>query len=198
MPLIVFEGISGSGKTTQVLLVLAELEKRKIPYKHFKFPRFDGRRAGKWLQIFLSGIPEYDNKYTNNPDQAFYKNMIDSEDEICQALNAGMMVIIDRYYPSLYAYSQTRGRGFKFSHESFPKIDLLFFLYVHSELALERLEKREAILNPIYNAESFLSQLQWYEHYFYSRKIPAVVVHADDTKNRIHQAIMKEIEEIKN
>lgn len=102
--LIVFEGIDGAGKTTQVEHLAALLERAGIPYLRSKEPT-DGplgkqaRATGKGTRMSLEAELH-----------AFTEDRRDHvQRTIGPALAAGRVVILDRYLYSTIAYQSVRG-----------------------------------------------------------------------------------------
>jgi dTMP kinase len=105
--LIVFEGIDGSGKTTQVKLFPAD--------KKLSFPRYD-KFVGKLIKLVLT------NKWVSrlNPYPVAFLYALDrylAKPAISQWLKSGHTVVLDRY-----TYSSLAHQGAKFKGEKQKKL----------------------------------------------------------------------------
>ena len=101
--LIVFEGIDGSGKSTQIELYFNYLKSKKIPARLISFPRYDqfygslsgrilrGELNGNQLSPYLFSLP-------------FAADRLMAKDQINNWLKAGSTVLVDRYVWSSVAH----------------------------------------------------------------------------------------------
>ena len=129
--LIVFEGIDGCGKGTQVEL---------LNYKTFKYPTVKTPE----LNEFLEGKTKLSQKEIFH---LFLKDIKGEQDEVQKALNEGKTVILDRYVFSTIAYEKD---GISF-HEArqivtqmnFIKPDLVILFDISPEEAQERKRKQK-------------------------------------------------------
>lgn len=55
MRFTVIEGLDGSGKSTQIKLLLKHLEGKNIPFRFLHFPRTDSPIYGELISRFLRG-----------------------------------------------------------------------------------------------------------------------------------------------
>jgi len=97
---IVFEGIDGSGKSTQAKLLLENLEKAGYKTAFIHFPKYN-TKSGGLVEEYLSG--KYGEAKEVGPYQAsiFYScDRFDSSFEIRKWLKEGRIVICDRYIGS--------------------------------------------------------------------------------------------------
>ncbi len=100
---IVFEGIDGSGKSTQIGLLAKNLESRGIECVQTLEPTFG--MVGEVLHDILSGKRVADPKVTASLFVADrLDHILNEENGILKSLNEGRTVICDRYYFSSYAY----------------------------------------------------------------------------------------------
>ncbi len=116
---ITFEGIDGSGKTTQITALIQHLEKVGIPYQLFREP--GGTEIGEKIRDIL-----LDKKHDNMLPMAELLLYSASryqltKSQIIPALDLGKVVICDRFFDSTTAY-QGFGRG----------IDLDFILQLNA------------------------------------------------------------------
>ncbi len=98
--LIAFEGIDGSGKTTQVNLVVEELKRLGKKVIFTKEPT--DREIGKLIRKVLSGevkIPPIALQYLFSADRTVH------QEEIIRFLKEGNLVITDRYFWTGVAYA---------------------------------------------------------------------------------------------
>lgn len=142
---IVFEGIDGSGKSTQISLLKKHIDQHAIPCVETREPS-DGP-IGTLLRQFLSGRITGDEStiaalfaadrldHLNNPVNG-----------VCQKLEDGITILSDRYLLSNYAYQSVR-----VSLDWIMKINSLaagtlrpdchIFIDVDPDIALERMSK---------------------------------------------------------
>ncbi|MBD3248225.1 dTMP kinase, partial [Candidatus Falkowbacteria bacterium] len=102
---IVLEGIDGSGKATQTLLLSQKLENDGFKVKFINFPQYGQKSAGM-IENYLR-----DQKYGNNgdttPHQAslfFAMDRFDAKKQIEDWLKKGKTVLCDRYVVSNLAH----------------------------------------------------------------------------------------------
>ncbi len=155
---IVFEGIDGAGKTTQVNLLARKIEsiggKVKLTAEPTELP------TGKELRRVLAGeIKKSDCEIATMFMLDRIAHNIDKENGINAMLDAGYTVICDRYYYSSLAYqgSSTDYDWVKSINLDCPEIrrpDLCIFLDLTPEQSLERIKKGRDTLEIFENAET--------------------------------------------
>lgn len=124
--LIAIEGIDGVGKTTQVRRVCESLGKENC--YALRFPTREGE-TGSIINEALKGSISLE-----KPDlyELFVSNKIEYVTPICEQLQAGVNVIIDRYYHSGVAYgvgAMEMDLDYCINSERvLPPVDLLIYL----------------------------------------------------------------------
>jgi dTMP kinase len=106
--LIVFEGIDGSGKRTQLELLAQSLLKRGVPFTQVGFPRYDGF-FGKLVGQFLNG--EFGPLEAVDPHFSallYAGDRFESKQGMESSLAAGKAVLSDRYIGSNLAHQGAR------------------------------------------------------------------------------------------
>ena len=139
---IVFEGLDGAGKSTQIRLLAADLQQRGYDVVCLKEPT-DGPWGQKIRQAALADRKNVD------PEQEltwFLKDrQEDVEHNIQPALARGSIVILDRYYFSTMAYQGALGYDpddIRQRNETFaPPPHLLFLLEIDPSQGLERVQQ---------------------------------------------------------
>ena len=143
---IVFEGIDGAGKTTQIELLKSALESRGIACKTTAEPT--SLPSGKEIRAALGG------KIQKTPDEMaemFARDRvlhnIDPDIGINGMLKEGNTVISDRYYYSSLAYQGAvlgydRVAALNLDNEGIRTPDICVFLDLTPEKSLERIGKR--------------------------------------------------------
>ncbi len=154
--LIVFEGIDGSGKSTQAKRLVEWLNGHSIPAM-FSFEPTNGPYG---LQI-RNGL---DNGERHDPEtelELFRKDRNEHVNNlIVPSLKQGRVVVIDRYYYSSMAYQGSRGlKTAKEIHElmtSFaPTPDLTLVFQLSLDESIRRItQSRKDVLNPMEQREN--------------------------------------------
>lgn len=142
---IVFEGIDGSGKTTQINKLYEALSERGILAEATREPT-DGA-IGKLLREYLTGKKQTDNRAIAALFAADRLDHITCEGGITDTLNKGTTLLCDRYYLSSYAY-QSIDCGTDWTIDinriaaETARPDLHIFLDVPAEQSMERVTNR--------------------------------------------------------
>ncbi|QLJ53226.1 MAG: Thymidylate kinase [Candidatus Fermentimicrarchaeum limneticum] len=140
--LICLEGIDGSGKETQLKLVLKFLKGRRVRvYKYPDVKSMLGRIIGDFLR----------KKVELTPLSQFFIYMLDiakDQGEIERKLESGEIVVLSRYMYSTIAYQCSKGVPFEKGVEmiesmNFAKPDLVVLLDVLPEVAMERKSRQK-------------------------------------------------------
>ncbi len=153
--LIVIEGIDGSGKTTQINLLVKSLAEKKIPYELISFPRYEDNIYGKLVKRYLEG--EFGSISEVNPylmvlvyagDRFLAKSLLE------KWLSDGKVVLVNRYVSSSKAHmganlpKQSRQEFFEWLDEleyktnGIPKEDLTILLSIDPKIGQENVAGR--------------------------------------------------------
>lgn len=147
--LIVFEGIDGSGKSTQAALLTRALSSRGVPVHYTREPT-DGP-IGSLIRHSFNGRVDLDDRVIA---ALFVADRIDHItnrfDGILGLLDSGTTVVSDRYYLSSHAYHSS-----DVDHEwidsansistDLVRPDLTIFIDVDPEVAIARLQMGRAV-----------------------------------------------------
>lgn len=150
----VFEGIDGTGTTTQIRELEARCRKESIP-AWFTCEPTDGE-IGKLIRRALSGNPNLAPDTMARLFAADRGEHLEGPDGIRSRLNAGEMVVSDRYFFSSIAYQGSAGDPelpFR-ANADFPFPELLFFFDLDHDAAMDRVERRAGALE-IYEKRDF-------------------------------------------
>ena len=140
---IVFEGIDGSGKTTQAKLLATRLS--KIGFSAHITSEPTDSVIGKLIKQHMMGISHFDEKTVAALFVADRLNhILNKTDGICTILKKGINVISDRYYFSSYAYHSVHAPMDWVIHanslsENILRPDLNIFVDVPTEICIERI-----------------------------------------------------------
>lgn len=140
--LIAVEGIDGAGKTTQVQLLCDFLSEIGEPFVRSKEPT-NGKWGQKIRQSAASGRMSLDDEL-----HAFVEDRKEHlRDLIEPSLQAGKIVILDRYFYSTIAYQGSRGGNIlaitQMMREFAPEPDAVIILDVPEELGVSRIRRRD-------------------------------------------------------
>jgi len=137
---VVFEGIDGTGKTTQVRRLAESLRAQGREAVELREPT-DGPHGSEIRRMAIEGRPD--------PDRERELFVMDRREDVAKnilpSLERGAVVVLDRYYFSTMAYQGARGIDpceIRAENEAFaPKPDLLVLLDLSVDEALERVRK---------------------------------------------------------
>jgi dTMP kinase len=144
--LVVFEGVEGAGKSTQLARFRARLERAGQQVVAFREP--GGTPLGNWIRDgLLARDWEIDARSEALLFMASRAQLVATE--IRPALGNGALVLLDRFFLSTYAY-QARGRGLGDSDVRSANAlatdglvpDLTVLLEIPARIGLSRVEQR--------------------------------------------------------
>ena len=146
-PVIVFEGIEGSGKTFHSNFVCKYLKKKKIPYVNFREPG-GSKNSEKIRKLILNNKNNF-----NKISDLFLYNAARNENIIkIKNVYKKKIIIIDRFVDSTIAY-QHFGQGINIDIINFLnrkllkdfKVNFTFINIVSADNMIKRLRKRKKL-----------------------------------------------------
>ena len=146
-PVIVFEGIEGSGKTFHSNFVCKYLKKKKIPYMNFREPG-GSKNSEKIRKLILNNKNNF-----NKVSDLFLYNAARNENIIkIKNVYKKKIIIIDRFVDSTIAY-QHFGQGINIDIINFLnrkllkdfKVNFTFINIVSADNMIKRLRKRKKL-----------------------------------------------------
>ncbi len=157
--LLVFEGVDGSGKSTQVRLLAEQLRASDIAHLVTKEPT-DGVWGRKIRAMARSGelvAPEEELRWFLEDRREHVATVLRP------ALDAGKLVLSDRYTLSTVAYQGARGldpqRLLAQAEAEFPLPDLALIFELEAAVGLARVQARGEIAEPAFEEAAFLSRV---------------------------------------
>ncbi len=159
--LVVFEGIDGSGKNTQINLLSEWLRDEGIEHIVTEEPCVD-LPLGLLLKSLLRLHAKFD------PETYVYLFAAERNEHvkkvILPALESGKLVICNRYYYSSFAYQAAMGADERLLVEinkKFPRPDLAILIDVEPEIAMQRIIGRTpANLRALFEEKTFLTKVR--------------------------------------
>jgi len=171
--LIVFEGIDGSGKSTQFRLMCERLESENIDFRRVVFPRYD-EPSSALIKMYLSG------EFGKNPDDinAYASSSFYAVDRFASFVTdwqsyyqSGGLILTDRYTTSNALHQGSKMSGvdrklffewlyeYEFDRIGLPRPDMVLFMKIDTSLAVSRLRLRESATGT--NADIHESDLRY-------------------------------------
>ncbi len=154
--IIDFEGIDGTGKSTQVELLKEYLAKIEKSFSFYKFPQYQKTIFGKMVEDFLKGdfgkIEEISPYFASLP-YAFDRSTV--AEDIINKKKKGEIVVFDRYVPSTMAHQSSRIKPPKkkkflnwlneleYKTNNSPKEDVVLLLDMPVDISLELIKDRK-------------------------------------------------------
>jgi len=192
--LIVFEGIDGSGKSTQCRMLADLLNKKGIANISFAEPTL-----GKWGMKIRQLLAEGRNGISPDEELEWFMNdrREDVEQNIEPALRAGKVVLMDRYYFSTAAYQGALGfdpQEIKAENEKFaPVPDRVLVFHNSPEKSLERIESsREG--KSAFEKRDYLIEVQNIFKSFTDSNIR--FVSSDPSIEKVHEQVLCEVQDL--
>ena len=145
--LIVFEGIDGSGKRTQLELLTHALSDRKIAHERISFPRyggFFGDLVAKYLNGDFGGLDTVD---AHLSALLYASDRFEAKPKIESILASGKLLVADRYIASNLAHQGARAprqkreeflawlKKLEYEVYGLPAEDLVIYLRVPADAA---------------------------------------------------------------
>ena len=193
--LIVFEGIDGSGKNTQIKKVLAFLRQNRIKAKLCKYPT---KRAKE-------GFAHLSGKRTVSPlrlANVFAKDIEKDSKRICEAMEKGYVVICNRYLHSTLAYQGASAGYAKVKNElgkiGVPVPDLVILLDIGPLTSVKR-KHRQKKPDRFEKDAVFLAKVR--ENYLRESKEPYLsqkyaVIDASKQEDEVFSRVIVQIEPV--
>ncbi len=187
--LIVFEGIDGSGKSTQAEVLFKRLQEEDFDAAYFREPS-----KGKWGRKIKKKALHPDSLTPEEELNLFLKDRRENvEKNLKPALKKKKVVILDRYYYSTIAYQGAKGIDEKLirrmNEEFVVEPDLVFIFDIDPQKGLERIKNRKK-KDRLFEREDYLVKVREIFRSFKGEKF----VHIDALKSK--EEISKEIQEI--
>jgi len=157
--LVVFEGVDGSGKSTQLGLLAEQLRESHLAPIVTKEPT-DGRWGRKIRAMARSGeviAPEEELRW-------FLEDRREHVEKVMRpGIEAGRIVLSDRYYLSTVAYQGARGFDpqalLAQAEAEFPMPDLALIFELDPEAGLARVQARGDAAEPTFEEAGFLARV---------------------------------------
>lgn len=155
--LIIIDGLDGSGKKTQSLLLIKKLRAAKQPVVFFDFPQYQqfyGQIVARYLKGDFGPLKKIDPYLIS---LAYALDRATAKDKIKQALNQGKIVLCNRYTCSNLAFQSARfstltkqneyvrwNENLEYQQNKLPKPDLVIFLHLPYKVAQKLVDKKTA------------------------------------------------------
>ena len=192
--LIVFEGIDGSGKSTQCRMLADLLNKKGIANISLAEPT-----RGKWGMKIRQLLANGRNGISSNEELEWFMNdrREDVKQNIEPALKAGKVVLMDRYYFSTAAYQGALGfdpEKIRVDNERFAPIpDRVLIFHNSPEKSLERIESsREE--KSAFEKRDYLIEVQTIFKSFTGPNIR--YVSSDSSLEKVYEQVLCEVQDL--
>lgn len=192
---ISFEGIEGSGKSTQIELIEELIRAKGYQVKKLREPGTTDL-GEKIRNIFLEKTTETVDPITEAFLLYASRKHLD-QNFLRQNLSDGAIVIADRYADATLAY-QSYGKGLdhnfvKLIHDSSQLLspDLTFYMDISAELSRERISDREMDRMESESIDFFKKVREGYLQIAHDNPERVVVLDANKTIDELHESIKK-------
>lgn len=158
---IVFEGIDGSGKSTQCDLLFDHARSAGLPAVRLAEPT-----GGAWGRKVREMLARKEMAPAEEQLRLFLMDRKDdAERNITPALNDGKIIIMDRYYFSNAAYQGAAGIAPERIIDenramSFPEPHRVYFIDIPADVAVRRISGRSGKREEVFEKEAFLKRVR--------------------------------------
>jgi len=153
MGFIVIEGLDGSGKSTQVNMLLNYLKKKEVKHQYIHFPRLETGIYGEMIARFLRGeLGKLESVHPYLVSLIYAGDRKDASRQMKEWIEDNNLLIVDRYVCSNIAYQGAKFESedekkefaewihnFEYGYNEIPKPDLNIFLDVPFEFTRKKL-----------------------------------------------------------
>ena len=177
---VVFEGVDGSGKSTQIELLITQLKKSGIDVIIEREP------TDNIIGRMIRNYAEAGDRYLSPETEAllFTADRVEHSKKIQSYLEQGINVICDRFYHSTYAYQGASGvnlEWLKTLQKNILKPDLVILLDIDPDASLIRVSGRNLTI---------------FENNDYLRKVREIYIKFADGGEMVKIDTLKTIEEV--
>ncbi len=158
--LVVIEGIDGAGKSTQARMLYKDLCRRNIPAIFSREPTDSiyGQKIRALAEKGRESIkPEEEYRLFINDRKAHVSNLISP------ALEAGKVVVLDRYFFSTIAYQGALGldpERIRAENEAFcPLPDAAFLIDIPTKVGIDRIKNQRNETPNLFEKEQYLEKV---------------------------------------
>jgi dTMP kinase len=193
---IVFEGIDGSGTSTQAIMLrdrlLADNQPAILTSEPSEGPIGNMIRQGMKGRIQFSSNPtSFDQQMAYLFAADRYDHLHNEVDGVLKTINKGIHVISTRYFFSSYAYHATDEETLllvKRLNKDFPNPDLVIYLKNTVECSIARMKNR-AHKDAYENAYKLTQVGENYDRIFSEYNNPLLILDANQNPTTIHNTI---------
>ena len=194
--LIVFEGLDGSGKTTQINL-LEEWFKKNKKLVHSTRQPTDFYRNDKRVKDYLEDgiVPNMYSIALLAAADRTYQNEV----EIKPTLSKGINIISDRYLYSSLAFFKARGieyQEIRNINKDIEEPDIIIFLDINPDKALERVRVRDG-KNIRFEEKNDNTFIQVRNNFLEVLPKDTLIIDSSKSIEKIHKTIINHIENMK-
>jgi dTMP kinase len=157
--LIVFEGVDGSGKSTQLALLAETMRSagREVVETGEPYDCEWGRKIREMARSGPGVAPEQELEWFIEQRRVHVRDLVGP------SLAAGRIVLSDRYFLSTVAYQGARGldaeRLLAESEAEFPIPDLVLLLELDADTGLRRVSERGGTREPVFEQQALLERV---------------------------------------
>ena len=189
--LIVFEGVDGSGKSTQLALLAETLRSagREVVETGEPYDCEWGRKIREMARSAQGVAPEQELKWFLEQRRVHVRDLVGP------SLAAGRVVLSDRYFLSTVAYQGARGLDAETllaeCEAEFPIPDLVLLLEIDAGSGLRRVAERGGPREPAFEEGAFLQRVAAIFHGLDRDYIAHIAADAEIAE--VHQRVLAEV-----